>query len=71
VDGNKRVAANTAITFFLMNDWELAFTEDALVDVVWSSMTKEALGQFFEDCCLFQGRERRVATFLRSSGLSK
>lgn len=71
VDGNKRVVANVAITHLLMNDWEPTFTEDALVDVVSSSMTKEALGQFVEDCCLFQGRERRVAIFLRNSGLSR
>ena len=52
VDGNKRVAANAAITFLLMNDWEPTFTEDALVDAVLavasSSMTKEDLVQFFQ-----------------------
>jgi death-on-curing protein len=34
VDGNKRVAANAAITFLLMNNWEPTFSEDALVDAV-------------------------------------
>ncbi|MGQ9634896.1 MAG: type II toxin-antitoxin system death-on-curing family toxin [Bryobacteraceae bacterium] len=56
VDGNKRVAANAAITFLLMNDWEPAFTEDPLVDAVLavasSSMTKEDLAQFFECHCV-------------------
>jgi death-on-curing protein len=52
VDGNKRVAANAAITFLLINDWEPTFTEGALVDTVLavasSSMTKEGLVQFFQ-----------------------
>jgi death-on-curing protein len=52
VDGNKRVAANAAITFLLINDWEPTFTEDALVDTVLavasSSMTKEGLVRFFQ-----------------------
>jgi death-on-curing protein len=56
VDGNKRVAANAAITFLLMNDWEPTFSEDELVDAVLavasSSMTKEGLVQFFETHCL-------------------
>jgi len=56
VDGNKRVAANAAITFLLMNDWEPAFSEDELVDAVLavasSSMTKEGLVQFFETHCV-------------------
>lgn len=46
------MAANAAITFLLMNDWEPAFTEDELVDTVLavasSSMTKEDLVRFFE-----------------------
>src|SRR5271169_7167801 len=33
IDGNKRVGANAAITFLLLNDWEPAFTEDELVDL--------------------------------------
>ena len=56
VDGNKRVAANAAITFLLMNGWEPTFSEDALVDAVLavasSSMTKERLVQFFEAHCV-------------------
>jgi len=56
VDGNKRVAANAAITFLLMNDWEPTFREDELVDAVLavasSSMTKEDLVQFFESHCV-------------------
>ncbi len=56
VDGNKGVAANAAIAFWLMNDWEPAFSEDALVDAVLAvasgSMTKEGLAQFFETHCV-------------------
>ncbi len=58
VDGNKRVAANAAITFLLMNDWEPTFTEDALVDVVLAvasfSMKKTGLVQFFEAHCVLR-----------------
>src|SRR6266513_2485048 len=36
VDGNKRVGANAAITFLLMNDWELSFEPDELADLVLS-----------------------------------
>jgi prophage maintenance system killer protein len=50
------VAANAAITFLLMNDWEPTFSEDELVDAVLavasSSMTKEGLVQFFETHCI-------------------
>jgi death-on-curing protein len=56
IDGNKRVAANAAITFLLINDWEPTFTEDALVDTVLavasSSMTKEGLVHLFEANCV-------------------
>ncbi len=56
VDGNKRAAANAAITFLLMNNWEPTFSEDELVDAVLavasSSMTKEGLVQFFETHCV-------------------
>jgi antitoxin MazE len=31
IDGNKRVGANAAITFLLLNDWEPLFREDELV----------------------------------------
>jgi death-on-curing protein len=34
IDGNKRVGANAAITFLLLNDWDLEFTPEELVDVV-------------------------------------
>ncbi|MEP7352081.1 MAG: type II toxin-antitoxin system death-on-curing family toxin [Acidobacteriota bacterium] len=34
LDGNKRVGANAAITFLLMNDWEPKFDETELVDLV-------------------------------------
>jgi death on curing protein len=36
IDGNKRVGANAAITFLLMNNWEPAFAETELVDMVLS-----------------------------------
>ena len=36
VDGNKRVGANAAITFLLMNDWEPDFEPNELADVVLS-----------------------------------
>src|SRR5712692_7784109 len=36
IDGNKRVGANAAITFLLMNDWKPAFDEDELVALVLS-----------------------------------
>jgi len=36
IDGNKRVGANAAITFLLMNDWEPTFEEEELVEVVLS-----------------------------------
>jgi death-on-curing protein len=36
IDGNKRVGANAAITFLLMNQWEPIFGEDELVSVVLS-----------------------------------
>ena len=34
IDGNKRVGANAAIAFLLMNDVEPWFSEDALVELV-------------------------------------
>ena len=36
IDGNKRVGANAAITFLLMNDWDATFSEEELVDLVLS-----------------------------------
>src|ERR1700686_349958 len=34
IDGNKRVGANGAIPFLLMNNWEPTFDEQELVDLV-------------------------------------
>jgi death-on-curing protein len=34
VDGNKRSAANAAITFLLINDWEPEFGVDELIELV-------------------------------------
>lgn len=36
LDGNKRVGANAAITFLLLNDWEPEFTPEELADLVLS-----------------------------------
>jgi death-on-curing protein len=36
IDGNKRTGANASITFLLINDFELEFEEDELVDLVLS-----------------------------------
>ena len=41
MDGNKRTAANAAITFLLINDWEPEFSEDELVDLVLSVASGE------------------------------
>ncbi len=55
VDGNKRAGANAAITFLLMNDWELTFDEDELVDLVLAVASglveKPQLIQIFESRC--------------------
>ena len=55
VDGNKRAAANAAVTFLLINDWELDFSEDELVDLVLavasSNMSKSALTESFGTRC--------------------
>lgn len=55
VDGNKRVGANAAITFLLMNDWEPDFEPDDLADLVLSVASgrtdKAALTAIFERCC--------------------
>jgi len=55
VDGNKRTGVNAAITFLLMNDWELDFTDDELVDLVRSvasgTISKPALKGTFEVHC--------------------
>lgn len=55
VDGNKRTGANAAITFLLVNDWDLGLTEDELVDLVLAvasgAMSKPALTETFEARC--------------------
>lgn len=55
VDGNKRTGANAAITFLLINDWELDFSEDELVDLVLAvasgAMSKSVLTETFEARC--------------------
>lgn len=60
IDGNKRTAANSAITFLLMNGWEPTFDEDELVDLVLSvasgTMDKAALTRRFELDCRFSDR---------------
>lgn len=58
LDGNKRVGANAAITFLLINDWEPIFSEDELVETVLAvacgSMTKRGLVEYFEQRCILQ-----------------
>jgi len=55
IDGNKRVGANAAITFLLMNNWTPTFNEEELVEMVLSvasgKLTKPALIQIFEALC--------------------
>jgi death-on-curing protein len=55
VDGNKRVGANAAVTFLLMNDWEPAFEPQELVDLVLSVasgvLSKPGLIEIFESRC--------------------
>ena len=55
IDGNKRVGANAAITFLLMNNWEPTFEEDELVGLVLSvatgRLTKPKLVEIFESRC--------------------
>jgi death on curing protein len=58
---NKRVGANAAITFLLMNDWDVTFGEEELVDLVVSvasgRMTKpELIGIFESRCKPFESR---------------
>jgi death on curing protein len=51
LDGNKRTAANAAITFLLLNDFEPTFDEDALVNLVLGvaqgQISKNGVIQFF------------------------
>ena len=55
IDGNKRVGANSAITFLLMNNWEPTFDNDELVDLVLAvasgGLRKPALIEIFETRC--------------------
>jgi death-on-curing protein len=55
IDGNKRVGANAAITFLLMNNWDATFSEEELVDVVLSvassRLNKQGLIEIFEARC--------------------
>ncbi len=55
VDGNKRTAANAAITFLLINDWDVDLSEDELVDVVLAvacgTVSKQALIEVFQTRC--------------------
>src|SRR6266567_3850700 len=55
IDGNKRVGANAAITFLLMNNWGATFGEEELVDVVVSvasgRLNKQGLIGIFESRC--------------------
>lgn len=55
IDGNKRVAANAAMTFLLMNDWEPLWEECELVEMVLAvasgQMGKRELTQDFEQHC--------------------
>src|SRR5260370_16598879 len=54
-DGNKRVGANAAITFLLMNNWEPSFDEEELADLVLSvasgELGKPRLIEIFELRC--------------------
>jgi death on curing protein len=58
IDGNKRVAANAAITFLLMNDWEPLFGEEELASVVLS-VASEGLSKALLTR-LMESRTRRV-----------
>jgi death-on-curing protein len=55
VDGNKRVGANAAIAFLLLNDCEPTFEEEELADLVLSvasgSLSKPGLIEIFESHC--------------------
>jgi death-on-curing protein len=49
VDGNKRTGANAAITFLLINNWDIDFSEDELVDVVLSVASSTISKSFLTD----------------------
>lgn len=65
IDGNKRVGANAAITFLLMNDWEPTFDETELVDLVLAvasgGMKKQDLINAFESRCRPIGESTNAA----------
>ena len=55
IDGNKRIGANAAITFLLINDWDLDLSPDELVDIVVAAasgkLEKPELTRIFEARC--------------------
>jgi len=55
VDGNKRVALDTALTFLAINGYEIADENfelyDAMIAIAEKKMTKEGLAQLFERLC--------------------
>ncbi len=55
LDGNKRVGANAAIKFLLMNDWKPSFSPEELVDLVLSvasgRIRKQQLIEIFDTRC--------------------
>lgn len=55
VDGNKRTGANAAITFLLLNDWDISISEDELVELILGVasgiMSKLALTQTLAQRC--------------------
>ncbi len=55
IDGNKRVGANAAITFLLINNWYPTFDEEELVDLVLrvasGRLAKPELVAVFESRC--------------------
>jgi death on curing protein len=59
LDGNKRTGANAAIAFLLLNDFEPAFDEDALVNLVLGvaqgQISKDGVIQFFVANCRSSG----------------
>lgn len=59
IDGNKRVGANAAITFLLMNDWEPTFDPEELVDLVLAVASSKV--QKPELTAIFQSRSRPIS----------
>ncbi len=56
LDGNKRTAANAAITFLYINDWDLTLDENQLVDFVLgvasSELDKAAVTERMHTACV-------------------